>query len=158
MTLYPDVMRRAQGEIDNVVGRDRKPTFEDEDHLPYITAIVKEVLRWRPVAPLDALVFENIWAINHDSTYFPEPDEFRPERYLDSNGVLAEPLHDTHHHGHLSFGSGRRICIGQYFASQSLFIAIATILWAVNIEQALDSDGRPIIPSRTDTVDDGVVV
>ncbi len=52
MTLYPDVMRRAQGEIDNVVGRDRKPTFEDEDHLPYITAIVKEVLRWRPVAPL----------------------------------------------------------------------------------------------------------
>jgi cytochrome P450 len=52
MRLYPNVMKKGQVEIDSVVGRDRLPTFEDWDNLPYIRAIVKEVLRWRPVAPL----------------------------------------------------------------------------------------------------------
>lgn len=52
MTLYPDVMRKAQAELDAVVGRDRMPTYADRPHLPYIRAIVKEVLRWRPVGPL----------------------------------------------------------------------------------------------------------
>ena len=52
MVLYPEVMRKAQAEIDTVVGLDRPPTFEDWDNLPYIRAIVKEVLRWRPVTPL----------------------------------------------------------------------------------------------------------
>jgi len=52
MNLYPDVMRKAQVELDAVVGRDRLPTFEDKDNLPYIRAILKETLRWRPVGPL----------------------------------------------------------------------------------------------------------
>ena len=52
MALYPDVMRKAQAEIDTVVGRHRMPTFADRPHLPYVRAIVKEVLRWRPVGPL----------------------------------------------------------------------------------------------------------
>lgn len=52
MVLYPDVMRKAQAEIDEIVGRDRLPNFGDHDKLPYINAMVKEVLRWRPVSPL----------------------------------------------------------------------------------------------------------
>lgn len=52
MRLYPDVMKRAQAEIDKVVGRGRLPTFADRERLPYICAIVKEVLRWRPVGPI----------------------------------------------------------------------------------------------------------
>ena len=52
MLLYPDVMRKAQAEIDSVVGRDRLPTFSDRDQLPYIRALVKEVLRWKPITPL----------------------------------------------------------------------------------------------------------
>lgn len=52
MLLYPDVMRRAQSQIDTVVGRGRLPSFSDKESLPYIDAIVKEVLRWRPVGPL----------------------------------------------------------------------------------------------------------
>ena len=51
MTLYPDAMRKAQAELDVVVGRDRLPTFEDKDNLPYIRAIIKETLRWRPTGP-----------------------------------------------------------------------------------------------------------
>lgn len=52
MTLHPEVMRKAQAELDAVVGRDRVPTFGDKDNLPYVQAIVKEVMRWRPVGPL----------------------------------------------------------------------------------------------------------
>ena len=52
MLLHPDVMRRAQQEIDTVVGRSRMPNFSDEPSLPYVSAIVKEVLRWRPVVPM----------------------------------------------------------------------------------------------------------
>lgn len=52
MTLYPDVQAKAQAEIDAVVGRDRLPTLADRPHLPYITALMNEVLRWSPVAPL----------------------------------------------------------------------------------------------------------
>lgn len=52
LTLYPDVKKRAQRELDSVLGRDRLPTFDDRPRLPYIDALCKEVLRWRMVVPL----------------------------------------------------------------------------------------------------------
>ena len=52
MIHYPKVMRKAQSEIDRVVGRDRLPSFKDRPHLPYIRALVKELLRWRPAGPM----------------------------------------------------------------------------------------------------------
>jgi cytochrome P450 len=58
MTLYPDVQRKAQAEIDSVVGNSRLPDFSDQDALPYVQAVLKEVLRWHPVTPLSMfLVF-----------------------------------------------------------------------------------------------------
>lgn len=52
MTLYPQVAKRAKMELDEVVGTNRLPTFEDRDSLPYINALVKEVFRWYTVVPL----------------------------------------------------------------------------------------------------------
>ena len=52
MTLYPEVQRRAQAELDAVVGPHRLPNFSDQPSLPYVDAIVKETLRWNPVVPL----------------------------------------------------------------------------------------------------------
>ena len=54
MLLYPDIQRKAQDELDVVTGRERLPTFEDRPQLPFVDAVCKEVLRWRPVAPLGA--------------------------------------------------------------------------------------------------------
>jgi len=56
MTLYPSIQRKAQAEVDAVVGADRLPTFEDLDHLPYVDAVCKEVLRWLPVVPLSECI------------------------------------------------------------------------------------------------------
>ncbi len=82
MALYPEVQKRAQAELDAVVGRDRLPDFSDSPSLPYINAIVKELLRWHPAAPLGfphrsvedgeynghlipagATIFVNIWCV-----------------------------------------------------------------------------------------------
>ena len=52
MLAHPEVQERAQRELDNVVGHARVPTFSDMPHLPYVCAIAKEVVRWRPVTPL----------------------------------------------------------------------------------------------------------
>jgi cytochrome P450 len=52
MTLYPEVQRKAQAEIDRVIGNSRLPDYSDQDELPYVDAVLKEVLRWHPVTPL----------------------------------------------------------------------------------------------------------
>jgi cytochrome P450 len=52
MTLYPKVQTKAQAEIERVVGADRLPDFSDLDNLPYLSAMIKELLRWNAPAPL----------------------------------------------------------------------------------------------------------
>ena len=52
MLHYPHVIKKAQAEIDRVIGQDRLPEFSDKEHLPYIQAVANETLRWRPVAVL----------------------------------------------------------------------------------------------------------
>jgi cytochrome P450 len=56
MILYPDVARKAQAEIDAVVGQDRLPSFDDRERLPYINAVVLEVIRWHSVVPTGNLL------------------------------------------------------------------------------------------------------
>jgi cytochrome P450 len=51
MTLHSEIQKKAQDEIDRVIGTDRLPTLADREQLPYIEALVKEVFRWNPVAP-----------------------------------------------------------------------------------------------------------
>ena len=52
MMTYPEIQRRAQAQLDAVVGPDRLPTLNDRSQLPYIDALLKEVLRFTPVTPL----------------------------------------------------------------------------------------------------------
>jgi cytochrome P450 len=77
MALFPDVQRKAQEEIDRVVGTHRLPSFGDRENLPYLDAIVQEVLRWHPVAPM---------GIPHMTT---EDDIY--EGYLIPKGALLLP-------------------------------------------------------------------
>jgi cytochrome P450 len=57
--LFPDVQKKAQEELDSVIGRERLPTIDDRSTLPFIDAVCKETLRWRPVTPLGAFSFHN---------------------------------------------------------------------------------------------------
>ncbi|KAG6902463.1 hypothetical protein C0995_016325 [Termitomyces sp. Mi166 len=126
MALNPDVMKKAQAEIDSVVGHDRLPTLEDRPYLPYIDALTKEVFRWNVVAPLGlphrlieddihngyflpkgTIVIVNIRGILHDPEAYANPHSFSPERFIATEDRPAEP--DPRN---VSFGFGRRICPG----------------------------------------------
>ena len=52
MALHPEIQKKAQTEIDNVIGTHRLPEFEDRPSLPYVEALYRELMRWKPVAPL----------------------------------------------------------------------------------------------------------
>jgi cytochrome P450 len=52
MVLNPDVQRKAQQELDSLLEPGHLPTFEDAESFPYVTALMKEVLRWNPIAPI----------------------------------------------------------------------------------------------------------
>ena len=177
MVTFPEVQRRAQAEIDAVVGRARPPTFADAPQLPYVRAIIKEVLRWRPVVelgvphkaaeddwyegmfiPKGATCWANIWHCNHDRAIFgDDADDFRPERYLNAKGdeVLPGPK-ETNGEGHVTFGFGRRICVGKYLANDSLFINTATILWAAKLECTRDGNGKELLPDPNALMDNGI--
>ena len=178
MTAFPEVQRRAQAELDTVVGRDRLPTFSDAPRLPYVSAVIKEVLRWRPALPLGVphatieddwyegmfipkgtICIPNAWHCNHDRAIFgDDADEFRPERHLDERGELLTGPAETNQAGHVTFGFGRRICVGKELAADALFINTARMLWAAKFERARDENGNEA-PLDVDTlVDAGLVV
>ncbi|KAJ8494799.1 hypothetical protein ONZ45_g13113 [Pleurotus djamor] len=177
IVLHPSVQVRAQKELDRVIGRQRMPTLDDYNDLLYIRAIVKEVLRWRPATPMgiphssqkadtygaysipeESLVIANVWGLNHDpEVYGNDSDEFRPERFLDSEGKIAIPTTvDTKDEGHVTFGFGRRACVGRYIANSNLFIQMASILWAFQILPEIDEEGKELFPDANASNVDGV--
>ncbi|KAH6884509.1 cytochrome P450 [Thelonectria olida] len=162
VTSGSEFVAKAQQLLDEVVGRDRLPTFEDRPKLAYIDAIACETLRWHPVAPggvphftktqdnykgyhipANSVILPNHFAITRDESVFGEnTDAFRPERWL------AEDVQDKEQHIDpggwnktalkdlplTAFGFGRRICAGRVIARNQLFIQMARMLWAFDVE------------------------
>ncbi|CAA7266278.1 unnamed protein product [Cyclocybe aegerita] len=165
MTMYPDVQLKGQAAVDRVLGGRRLPDFSDYGTIPYVDALVKEVLRWLPVVPLGvpycttkddvyqgyhipegSTIYVNAWAmLREEQTYGTEPCIFKPERFLvdgDVNKLNPNVKDPTE-----AFGFARRFCPGMTTARESMWITIASILATFNIKQTLDGDGSPIIPS-----------
>jgi len=166
---FPEWIETAQRELDRVVGEDRLPDFKDRPSLPFIEAIVREVLRWNPAVragvphatiaddvvqyqgkeyfiPKGSTIYVPPNVMEHDPVRYESPQVFRPERFLDHEGQLKADYQTT------SFGFGRRICVGIPFAERTLWIAIATILWAFDLQKAFDS--RTSLPFNYDLSDE----
>ncbi|KAI1385914.1 putative cytochrome P450 [Hypoxylon trugodes] len=152
---------KAQKLLDEVVGKGRLPTFEDRPKLAYIDAIASETLRWRPVVvggvphftktqdsymdyhiPANCIMLANPFAITRDESVFGDDvDAFIPDRWLvdeepketsiDACGFNVTALKDLPHTG---FGFGRRVCTGRIIARNQLFIQMARMLWAFDVE------------------------
>ncbi|CCM04678.1 uncharacterized protein FIBRA_06864 [Fibroporia radiculosa] len=159
MILYPDVQRKAQAEIDSVVGPGRLPKFSDRPCLPYLGAVLKEVHRWNPIGPLalphkvtsedvyrgfripaGTIIVPNTWAVLHDQERYPDPFDVNPERYMKNENVSNPDPRP------FAFGYGRRTCPGQMLAEDSLFIASAMILATFDISKVIGLDGLPVEP------------
>ena len=129
MALYPEIQKKAQKALDDVLGGQRLPEFTDSTCIPYISAIVHEILRWHPVVPTcvwhvsnqddiyngfvipkGSVMIPNSWAVLHDETIFgADTNKFIPERFMTADGTLKVGISDTD----AAFGFGRRICPGR---------------------------------------------
>jgi cytochrome P450 len=160
MSMFPDVQRKAQEEIDRVVGSSRLPSSADRDKLSYINSIVNEAQRWHPIGPMGfphvsdeedhiagyripkgALLLPAIWWFTRDPDVYHDAEMFKPERYLEP---YNEPLPTD-----VTFGFGRRICPGRYLADASLYLTFAQSLAVFNIEKAFGEDGKVIEPKHS---------
>jgi len=177
MTLYPDVQAKAQAELaaylkQRMIDDPSSSRFlmpEDRPKLPYTSALVRELLRWHPVAniiphqsgseddenvasegktyriPADTLVIVNSWHILHNPDVYYEPERFMPDRYL-----VANPPPDPESY---AFGFGRRLCPGIHVAQQSMWLSVSNTLANFDITKAKDENGSEIIPKERYTND-----
>ncbi|KAJ3569369.1 hypothetical protein NP233_g5091 [Leucocoprinus birnbaumii] len=160
MLKYPQVQKTAQQELDSVIGRHRLPEFSDRHDLSYLSAILKEVLRWNPTLPLGiphrtteediyegyripkgTIVIANAYAMLQEAEIYDNPTEFIPERFL-KDGKINLDVPDPEDFA--AFGFGRRACPGAHIALAKLYIIAASVLSLFDISPKLDTNGSPI--------------
>ncbi|TKY63685.1 cytochrome P450 family 71 protein [Spatholobus suberectus] len=164
LVKHPRVMKKVQEEIRNLGG---KKDFLDEDDIqkfPYFKAVIKETFRLHPPVPLllpretnkaciidgyeiaaKTLVYVNAWAIHRDPDTWKDPEEFLPERFLDSTIDFRGQDFEL-----ISFGAGRRSCPGILMAIASLDLILANLLYFFDWElpagmkkEDIDTEGLP---------------
>ncbi|KAJ3556231.1 hypothetical protein NM688_g2136 [Phlebia brevispora] len=115
-------MRKIREEQDRVRGGnlERPITLEDLDEMPYLRAMVKETLRVKPPVTMVPYKTTKAFPISDDYTVFPDPDAFKPERWLDENSSANQNPRN-----YLVFGSGPHKCIGLEYAMMNIAIVIA---------------------------------
>ncbi|NP_001072667.1 cytochrome P450 family 4 subfamily V member 2, gene 2 [Xenopus tropicalis] len=138
---HPEAQRQVHKELDEVFGKsDRPVTMDDLKKLRYLEAVIKESLRIYPSVPLfGRTVTEDCsirgfhvpkgvnvviipYALHRDPEYFPEPEEFRPERFFPENASGRNP------YAYIPFSAGLRNCIGQRFALMEEKVVLSSIL------------------------------
>ncbi|XVF08813.1 hypothetical protein REPUB_Repub07fG0035700 [Reevesia pubescens] len=147
---HPNVMKKVQEEVRDVVGKKSKVDMDDVSQMEYLKCVLKETLRLHPIAPLLAprettasvklggydipsnlTVFINTWAIQRDPNWWEKPEEFIPERFennpIDFKGQDFE---------FIPFGCGRRGCPGISFAIAAIEYVIANLLYWFDWELA----------------------
>ncbi|KAJ0785702.1 putative oxidoreductase [Helianthus annuus] len=156
---HPQVLKKAQNEIDNVIGNNRLVDESDIPNLPYLRSIINETLRLYPAGPLlvpheassdcvvggyniprGTMLIVNLWAIHHDPMVWDDPEMFKPERF--------EGLEGTRDGFKLfPFGSGRRSCPGEALAIRMLGMALGSIIqcfgWKRTSEELADMTEGP---------------
>ncbi|KAF7984180.1 hypothetical protein HWV62_16866 [Athelia sp. TMB] len=145
-------------EIDAAVGRERLPSFADRASLPYIECVMSECLRWTAPVPIGlphqltqddvyngmlipkgTLIIGNIWAITRDSTLYPNPDVFYPERFMNpSLDPDSARRRDPRHR-----------CPGAHLIESSTWLLMVSMLATLDMRKAVDASGNVIEPTVT---------
>ncbi|KAK3097752.1 hypothetical protein FSP39_012812 [Pinctada imbricata] len=157
----PNVQEKAQREVDEVLGYGRRPSLTDKSRLPFTEAITLEVLRMGSTAPLsvphsaledteiygytipkDTVILFNLYSSNFDEQLWDSPYRFKPGRFLDRKGeIMREKAESV-----VSFGVGRRRCIGESVARMNIFMLLSSLLQRCKIikppEEEYDFKGK----------------
>ncbi|XP_056410278.1 vitamin D 25-hydroxylase [Hyla sarda] len=141
MALYPNIQVQVQKEIDQVIGPNRLPAYEERASTPYTEAVLHEILRFCNIAPLGIFhatsrdtvvrgysipegttVITNLYSVHYDEKYWSRPEIFCPERFLDGAGQFAKK------EAFVPFSLGRRHCLGEQLARMELFLFFTALL------------------------------
>lgn len=147
MLKYPEVMKKVQAEIDEVIGRSRMPSYADKAKMPYAEATLAEIQRLANIAPFGVphavsetvefhgytipartsiIVYNS--AILSDPATFPQPEQFMPERHLHEDGTFKKI------DAVIPFSIGRRVCLGEALARMELFLYFTSMLQNFNLQ------------------------
>uniref|UniRef100_A0A8C0XR11 Uncharacterized protein n=1 Tax=Castor canadensis TaxID=51338 RepID=A0A8C0XR11_CASCN len=141
MTLHPDVQRRVQQEIDEVIGQVRRPEMGDQARMPFTNAVIHEVQRFADIIPVNlphmtsrdveiqgflipkgTTLIPNLSSVLKDETVWEKPFRFHPEHFLDAQGHFVKP------EAFMPFSAGRRMCLGEPLARMELFLFFTRLL------------------------------
>ncbi|XP_078404874.1 cytochrome P450 4V2-like [Cetorhinus maximus] len=155
---HPDALKKVHEELDEVFGNsDRPATMEDLKNLQFLQCIIKESLRLFPSVPIfgrtlleechvggfkvpegvNALIIP--YALHRDPRYFPDPEEFRPERFSHENSSKMNP------YAFIPFSAGIRNCIGQKFALLEEKVILSSVLRRFHVEAKQSRDELHIV-------------
>uniref|UniRef100_T1H914 Uncharacterized protein n=1 Tax=Rhodnius prolixus TaxID=13249 RepID=T1H914_RHOPR len=134
---FQEIQKKLQDEMERVIGRGKQPTLQDRARLKYMGAFLMELQRHANITPttvshraksdveilgFDTTVLANLYSLHADKHHWGDPENFRPERFINSNGEL---IHDD---WFLPFGLGKRKCMGENLAKASLFLFVTALL------------------------------
>uniref|UniRef100_A0A8C9WEV3 Cytochrome P450, family 27, subfamily B, polypeptide 1 n=1 Tax=Scleropages formosus TaxID=113540 RepID=A0A8C9WEV3_SCLFO len=161
LSRHPEIQTALRNEVLMVLEGKQIPGSSDVARMPLMKAVVKEVLRLYPVIPANARVIPDRdiqvggyiipqktlitlchYATSRDASFFSNPNEFQPQRWLSKE-------HRHHPFASLPFGVGKRSCIGRRIAQLELYLALARIL--LQFEVRPDPDGA-VVPPMTRTL------
>lgn len=161
LATHKHVQEKAREELDRVCGTERMPQWSDAKDLPYITCIVKEGLRIKPVIPAglpyrakedvwyegmlipkDATIVLPAWSLNYSN--YANPSIYDPDRYVNHKKSSMDYVTgaDYENRDHYTFGAGMRMCVGMHLADRTLWRTVARMLWAFRIEPPIDENGN----------------
>ncbi|XP_058805600.1 methyl farnesoate epoxidase-like [Phymastichus coffea] len=155
LALQPHWLRELQDQLDSVVGRHRPPSLADLPALPKLEAFLAEAQRTLVMAPLgiphravadvtlagysipkDTVVLLNYHSVNMDEAHFAEPQEFRPQRFIDDSGKFRAIG------AAMPFGIGKRRCLGEGLARSSLFLFFSYVIHYFDLKPS-EAHGKP---------------
>ncbi|XP_072276316.1 cytochrome P450 2D15-like [Pyxicephalus adspersus] len=147
MLLYQDIQSKVHEEIDRVIGRDRKPTMEDLQEMPYTNAVIHEIQRCGDISPLalphmtyrdmeiqgyflpkGTTIFLNLSSVLKDELVWEKPYQFYPKHFLDDDGKFVK------REAFMPFSAGRRVCLGEKLARMELFLFFITLMQQFTFE------------------------
>ncbi|KAL6639057.1 hypothetical protein ACP70R_022787 [Stipagrostis hirtigluma subsp. patula] len=149
---HPDILKQAQEELDAVVGHGRLVSESDLPRLTFFNAVIKETFRLHPSTPLSlprmaaedcevvgyripkgTELLVNVWGIGRDPALWPDPNEFRPARFL-PGGLNQDVDIKGGDFRLIPFGAGRRICAGVSWGLRMVMLTSASLVHAFDWE------------------------
>uniref|UniRef100_A0A671ENP3 unspecific monooxygenase n=1 Tax=Rhinolophus ferrumequinum TaxID=59479 RepID=A0A671ENP3_RHIFE len=180
---YPDVAEKLHEEIDRVIGPSRLPAIKDRLEMPYMDAVVHEIMRFINLVPLNVyhkatrdtvfrgyeipkgtIIIPTLDSLLYDKQEFPDPEQFKPEHFLNENGKFkysdhfkafsAERLSDIFSPeilgvrccGRIILPYGKRVCVGEGLARMELFLFLTAMLQHFRLKSLVDPKDIDLSP------------